>query len=149
MLGRYPFMIKGGCTRAEKSVSVPAAISVVLIYATLGSQQHRSPNARVKDYMLGNGVGRGLAAIFVRHCKVHSKVWCVCFMQMCKAKEGVGHVESDENREVTSTRQKCKQTQRKWLNIKSDISVKLDVSNRRLVTKFPKVELYYGVDWSR
>ena len=53
--------------------------------ATLGSLQHRWPNARV-----------GLGA-------------CVCCVQIYKVKEGVGYVKSDENREVTRTRQNCKQ----------------------------------------
>jgi len=67
--------------------------------------------------------------------------WCVYFVQTCKAKQGYGYVESDEIRAVTPTRQNCDQTQLKGLNIKSDISVNVNVFNRRFVTHFPKVAL--------
>ena len=70
-------------------------------------------------------------------------------MHTCKAKQGFGYVESDEIGEVTPTTQNCDQTQWKGLNIKSDISVNVDVFNRRFVTQFPKVELDYAVDLSR
>jgi len=81
------------------------------------------------------------------------------FVQICKAKrrgrahnacqQGFGFVESDEIIEVTPTRQNCDQTQLKVLNIKSNISVNMDVFNRTFVTQFPKVVLDYYVDWSR
>jgi hypothetical protein len=67
----------------------------------------------------------------------------------CKAKHGIGYVESDEIREVTPTRQNCDQTQWKRLNFKSVISGNVDVVNRRFVTQFPKVALDYDVDLSR
>jgi hypothetical protein len=57
-------------------------------------------------------------------------------------------VESDEIREVTPTRQNCDQTQLKRLNIKSAISVNMDVFNRRFLTQFPKVALDDDVDLS-
>jgi hypothetical protein len=71
------------------------------------------------------------------------------FVQTCKAKQGLGYVESDEIREVTPTRQNCNQTHRKGLNIKSVISVNVDVFNRRFVMQFPKVALDYDFDLSR
>jgi hypothetical protein len=46
-------------------------------------------------------------------------------------------------------RQNCNQNQLKGLNIQSDISVNMDVFNRRLLTQIPKVALDYDVDWSR
>ena len=54
-------------------------------------------------------------------------------------------MELDEIREVTPTRQNCDQTQWKGLNIKSDISVNIDVINRRFVSQFQKVMLDYDV----
>jgi len=50
---------------------------------------------------------------------------------------------------VTATRQNCDQNQLKVLNIKSNISVNVDVFNRTFVTQFAKVALDYDVDWSR
>ena len=86
-------------------------------------------------------------------------MWCVYFVRTCKAKQrrrahnagqkGFGFVESDDIIEVTPTRQNCDQTQLKVLNIKSNISVNMDVFNRTFVTQFPNVVLYYDVDWSR
>jgi len=73
----------------------------------------------------------------------------VYFVQTFKAKQRIVYVESDEIREVTPTIQNCAQTQRKGLNIKSDISVNVDVFNRRFVTQFPKVALDYDFDLSR
>jgi hypothetical protein len=70
-------------------------------------------------------------------------------VQTYKAKQGFGYVESDEISEVTPTRQNCDQTQWKGLNIKSAISVNVDVFNRRFVTQFPKVALDYFVNLSR
>ena len=75
--------------------------------------------------------------------------WCVYFVETCKAKQGFGYVESDEIREVTPTRQNCSQTQLKWLNLKSAISVNTDVFNRRFLTQFPKVALDDDLDLSR
>ena len=76
-------------------------------------------------------------------------IWYVYFVQTCEAKQGFGYVESDEIREVTSIRQNCDQKQLKGLNIKSDISVNMDVFNRRFFTQFPMVTLDNDVDWSR
>jgi hypothetical protein len=75
--------------------------------------------------------------------------WCVYIVQTFKAKQRFGYVESDEIMEVTPTTQNCDQTQWKGLNIKSDISVNVDVFNRRFLTQFPKVALYYDFDLSR
>ena len=63
--------------------------------------------------------------------------------------QGFGFVETDEITEVTLTRQNFDQTQLKVLNIKSNISVNMDVFNGIFVTQFPKVALDYDVDWSR
>jgi hypothetical protein len=65
----------------------------------------------------------------------------VYFVQICKAKQGFGYVELDEIREVTPTRQNWDQNQSKGLNIKSDISVNMDVFNRRFLTQFLEVAL--------
>jgi len=73
----------------------------------------------------------------------------VYFVQTCKAKQGFGYVESDEMREVTPTRQNWDQTQLKGLNMKSDITVNMDVFNRRFLTQFPKLAFDYVVDLSR
>jgi len=54
-------------------------------------------------------------------------------VQTWKAKQGFGYVESDEIRDVTPIRQNCNQIRWKGPNIKSDIFVKVDVFNRRLV----------------
>ena len=70
-------------------------------------------------------------------------------MRTSKAKQGFGYVESDEIREVTPTRQYCDQTQLKGLNIKSAVSVNMDVFNRRYLTQFPKVALDDDFDLSR
>jgi len=70
-------------------------------------------------------------------------------VQTFKAKQRIVYVESDEIRKVTPTTQNCDQTQCKGLNIKSDISVSVDVFNQRFVTQFPKVALYYDFDLSR
>ena len=70
-------------------------------------------------------------------------------MESCKAKKGFRCVESDEIREVTAIRENCDQTQLKGLSIKSDISVNMDVFNRRFLTQFPMVTLHNDVDWSR
>jgi hypothetical protein len=77
------------------------------------------------------------------------QIWCVYFVQTCKAKYGFGYVESNEIIEVTPTRQICEQTQWKVLSIKSDISVNVDVFNQRFVTQFPKLAVDYEVDLSR
>ena len=45
----------------------------------------------------------------------------------------------------TPIRQNCNETQWKWLSVKSDFVVNVDVLNRRLVTQLPKVALDYGV----
>jgi len=89
--------------------------------------------------------------------KYHS--WFVYFVRTCTAKQrgrahnagqqGFGFVESYEIKQVTPTRQNCDQTQLKVLNIKSNISVNMDVFNRKFVTQFPKVALDDDVDWSR
>ena len=50
---------------------------------------------------------------------------------------------------MTSTIQNCDQNQFKVLNIKSIISVNMDMFNRTFVTQFPKVALEDDVDWSR
>jgi hypothetical protein len=71
------------------------------------------------------------------------------FVQTYKAKRGYGYIESDEMREVTPTRQNCDQTQWKMFDVKSDISVNMDVFNRKIVTRFPKVALDYDVNLSR
>ena len=68
-------------------------------------------------------------------------------MQTCKAKQRFGYVESDEIRAVTPTTQKCDQTQLKGL--KREVSVNMDMFNRRFITQFPKVALDYDVDLSR
>jgi len=60
----------------------------------------------------------------------------VYFVQTCKAKQGFGYVESDEIRIVTPTRENCDQNQLKEPNIKSDISVNMDVFNRNLLRDF-------------
>jgi len=73
----------------------------------------------------------------------------VYFVQTCKAKQGFGCVESDEIRVVTSMRQNCNQNQLKGLNIQSDISLNMDLFNRRFLTQIPKVALDYDVDLSR
>ena len=73
----------------------------------------------------------------------------MCVVQTCKAKQGFGYVETDEIREVTPTRQNCDQTQWKMFNIKSELSVNVDVFSRRFVTQFPKVAVDYDVDLSR
>ena len=75
--------------------------------------------------------------------------WCVYFVQTCKANQGFGCVELDEIRVVTSMKQNCNQSQLKGLNIQSDISLNMDVFNRRILTQIPKVALDYDVDWSR
>jgi len=74
---------------------------------------------------------------------------CVYFVQTCKAKQAFGYVELDEIREETRTRPNCDQTQWKGLNIKSDISINMDVFNRRYITQFRKDALDYDVDLSR
>jgi hypothetical protein len=73
----------------------------------------------------------------------------VYIVRTFKAKQRFRYVESDEIRDVTPTTHNCDQTQRKALNIKSDISVNVDVFNRRFVTQFPKVALDYDFDLSR
>jgi len=73
---------------------------------------------------------------------------CVYFVQTCKAKQAFGYVELDEIREETRTRPNCDQTQWKGLNIKSDISINMDVFNRRYITQFRKDALDYDVDLS-
>jgi hypothetical protein len=50
---------------------------------------------------------------------------------------------------VTPTTQNCDQTQRKELNFKSDISVNVEVFNRRIIMQFPKVALDYDFDLIR
>jgi hypothetical protein len=50
---------------------------------------------------------------------------------------------------VTPTKQNCDQTQWKGFNIKSNISVNVDMFNRRIVIQFSKVALYYDFDLSR
>jgi hypothetical protein len=70
-------------------------------------------------------------------------------VETCKAKRGLGDDKSDEIREVTPTGQNCDQTRWKGRNIKSGISVDMDVFNRRFVTQFPEVALDYVVDLSR
>jgi hypothetical protein len=73
----------------------------------------------------------------------------VYFVQTFEAKQRFGYVESDEIREVTPTTQNCNQSQRKGVNIKSGISVNVEVFNRRIVTQFPKVALDHDFDLSR
>jgi hypothetical protein len=68
------------------------------------------------------------------------------FVQTSKAKRGFG---SDAIRGVTPTGQNCSQTKWKRLKMKSDISVNMDVFNRRFVTHFPKIALDYDVDFCR
>jgi hypothetical protein len=70
-------------------------------------------------------------------------------VQIRKAKQGFGYVESDDIGEVTPTTQNCDQTQWIGRNITSDIAVNVDLFNRRFVTQFPKVALDYGIDLSR
>ena len=62
-------------------------------------------------------------------------------MQTCKTKQGFGYVESYEIREATPTRQNWDRTQLKGLNIKSNITVNMDVFNRRFLTQFLKAAL--------
>jgi len=50
---------------------------------------------------------------------------------------------------VTPARQNCNETQWEGLNIKSDVSVNVDVFNRSFVTQFPKVAVDYDIDLSR
>jgi len=57
-------------------------------------------------------------------------------VENCKGKKGLGCIESDEIIEVTPIRHYCDQTQLKGLNIKSSISVNMDVYNRTFVTQF-------------
>ena len=71
--------------------------------------------------------------------------WCVYFVQTCKAKQGFGCVESDEIRVVTSMKQNYNQNQLKTLNIQNDISLIMDVFNRRFLTRIPKVALDYDL----
>ena len=72
--------------------------------------------------------------------------WCVHFVQTCKAKQGFGYVELDDIRALTPTRQNWDQTQLKEL--KSDITVNIDVFNQRFLTPFPRVALDYDDDLS-
>jgi len=73
----------------------------------------------------------------------------VYFVQSCKAKKGFGCVALDEIKIVTSMRQNCNQNQLKGLNIQSDVSLNVDVFNRRFLTHIPKIALDYDVDLSR
>jgi hypothetical protein len=68
--------------------------------------------------------------------------WCVYFARTCKTKQEFGYVKLDKIWEVD-------QSQWEELNIKRDISVNVDVFNRRFVTQFPKIALDYEVNWSR
>jgi hypothetical protein len=65
-------------------------------------------------------------------------MWCVYFVQTCKAKQGFRYFESDEIIEVTPTRQYYDQPQWKGLYSESDISVSVDVCNR----SFRRYSLY-------
>jgi hypothetical protein len=58
----------------------------------------------------------------------------VYFVQICKAKQGFGYVELDEIIEVTPTSQNWDQIQLKGLNIKSDVSVNMNVFNPQKAT---------------
>jgi len=70
-------------------------------------------------------------------------------VETCEANQGFGCVKSDEIRVVTSMRKNCNQNQLKGLNIQSDISLTMDVFNRRFLTQFPQVALEDDVDLSR
>jgi hypothetical protein len=87
---------------------------------------------------------------FLQHGVQQAKDWivpCTLYRLLERNKFWIRRIRRGQRSDTT--KQNYDQTQRKELNIKFDISVNVDVFNRRLVTQFPKVALDYDFDLSR